>query len=105
MTDLAQLRQGFVQRLSVLGHRVDEFEDTLREPLEADFSEQATQMEGADVTSELERNAILEAEQIKAAILRIDAGKYGACVSCDKAINPKRLEALPYATICIECVA
>jgi|TARA_B100002003_G_C13665829_1_gene337596 RNA polymerase-binding transcription factor DksA len=105
MTDLANLRENLVARLEKLGHRVDELESGLREPLEADFAEQATQMEGDEVTSALEQTAILEAQHIKAAIERIDAGSYGECAKCGDNINPERLEILPYATECINCAA
>lgn len=40
--------------------------------------------------------------QIDAALARLDAGTYGICESCGKPIPPSRLEALPYATLCIE---
>jgi RNA polymerase-binding transcription factor DksA len=84
---------------------VDDLEHDLREPLDADFAEQATQMEGSEVTSALENSAILEAEQIKAAIERIDAGSYGECVNCGNKINPERLRVRRYATKCIDCAA
>ena len=96
MKKQAELRKDLVARLVELGHRVDEFEDEMRAPLEADFAEQATQMEGAEVA---------EAEQIKAAIGRIDAGSYGDCANCGNPINPERLEALPYATTCMVCAS
>jgi RNA polymerase-binding protein DksA len=42
-------------------------------------------------------------EQVNAALQKIDAGTYGECDRCHKPIAPGRLEALPYATLCIEC--
>ena len=105
MKKQTKLRRDLVARLAELGHRVDEFEGDLRAPLEADFAEQATQTEGAEVTAELEHAALAEAEQIKAAVGRLDAGSYGECADCGGPINPKRLAALPYATECMECVA
>lgn len=42
-------------------------------------------------------------ERIDDAIERIDKGRYGICELCGKEINDERLEALPYATTCIEC--
>ena len=105
MMDLVQLRQDLVEQLADLGHRVDDFEHDLREPLEADFAEQATQMEGSEVTSALEHTAILQAQQIKAAIDRIDAGSYGECVNCGNQINPERLRVRPHATRCVDCAA
>jgi len=41
--------------------------------------------------------------QVQAAMRRLDAGSYGVCASCGKDIAPRRLEVLPYATLCIEC--
>ena len=105
MTETTNLRQSLVARLEALGHRVDDLESDRREPLEADFAEQATQMEGAEVASALEYTAILEAQHIKAAIQRIDAGSYGECAKCGNPINPERLKVLPYATECVNCAA
>lgn len=41
--------------------------------------------------------------QIEAAVRRIEQGVYGMCERCGNAINPARLEALPYATTCLDC--
>jgi DnaK suppressor protein len=40
---------------------------------------------------------------IEAALERLDAGTYGACSSCHGPIAPGRLEALPWAALCIDC--
>jgi RNA polymerase-binding protein DksA len=40
---------------------------------------------------------------IDAAIERIESGAYGICTTCGGEIGAKRLEAMPYATQCIEC--
>lgn len=37
------------------------------------------------------------------ALEQIDAGTYGSCESCGKAIPVERLEVLPYSTLCVEC--
>lgn len=42
-------------------------------------------------------------EQIDDALRRIDAGEYGRCQNCNEFIEPERLEALPYATLCMAC--
>jgi RNA polymerase-binding protein DksA len=39
------------------------------------------------------------------AIARIKTGKYGLCVKCGKRIPQSRLEAIPYALLCIDCKA
>lgn len=40
---------------------------------------------------------------IDAALARLDAGTYGRCTSCHKPVAPERLEALPWAALCIDC--
>jgi DnaK suppressor protein len=42
-------------------------------------------------------------EQITAALNRIGDGTYGTCESCGRAISEARLQAIPYATLCIAC--
>ena len=43
--------------------------------------------------------------QVDEAIAKMDAGTYGTCDRCGKTITPARLEAVPYATLCIDCQA
>jgi len=40
---------------------------------------------------------------IDSALTRIKQGKYGLCMKCAKKIPQERLEALPYALMCVEC--
>jgi RNA polymerase-binding protein DksA len=42
-------------------------------------------------------------KQIESALTRIDQGKYGLCIKCSKKIPQERLDAMPYALMCIEC--
>jgi DnaK suppressor protein len=41
--------------------------------------------------------------EINRALKRINEGTYGICENCGNAILVERLEALPYAELCIEC--
>ncbi len=40
---------------------------------------------------------------IDSALTRIQQGKYGLCMKCGKRIPRERLEAIPYALMCVEC--
>ena len=40
---------------------------------------------------------------VRAALDRIADGTYGACLECDEEISHKRLQAVPWATLCIAC--
>ena len=69
------------------------------------------QGDDADMVFEAERNkAVVDNAQIllarvRAALQRLEKGTYGKCVNCGRDINPRRLEALPYATLCVDCQA
>ena len=54
-----------------------------------------------DYSLEEASNHVLAA--IDAALERIEAGSYGTCQTCGKQIGDDRLEAIPYATQCIDC--
>lgn len=47
--------------------------------------------------------ARLHLEEIDAALGRLDAGTYGTCERCGRAIGEARLEARPVARTCIAC--
>jgi len=40
---------------------------------------------------------------IQEAIKALDRGQYGECIGCGEDIKEKRLEAVPWATMCIRC--
>jgi RNA polymerase-binding protein DksA len=50
----------------------------------------------------LEENAEHLLVEIDAALGRIESGTYGLCVACGQPIGEERLEAVPYATLCID---
>jgi DnaK suppressor protein len=51
---------------------------------------------------DLDRGARLWRD-IRAALARIQDGEYGLCAECEQEIGAKRLNALPYASLCIRC--
>jgi DnaK suppressor protein len=40
-------------------------------------------------------------DKVEHALARIDAGSFGRCEACGAAIEAERLDALPYATLCL----
>jgi DnaK suppressor protein len=52
--------------------------------------------------SEIDRDT-QELMSLQDALARLKRGEYGFCQRCGEAIAPKRLEALPHATLCIDC--
>jgi DnaK suppressor protein len=55
------------------------------------------------VLAELDDQERREAEEIEAALQRIEEGAYGRCEICGKSISPARLGALPMARRCVGC--
>jgi RNA polymerase-binding transcription factor DksA len=41
--------------------------------------------------------------EIEHALARLRQGTYGICLGCGRPIHPRRLRAIPYATLCIAC--
>jgi DnaK suppressor protein len=41
--------------------------------------------------------------QVEEALQRLDEGTFGWCSSCGRPIAPERLEAIPWAALCIDC--
>lgn len=50
----------------------------------------------------LEENSGQVLSEIDAALKRIEDGTYGTCASCGNEIAPERLEAYPWASLCID---
>ena len=96
---LQALRDEMVSRINAIEkdlHHEDQ-------PVEKDFAEQVTQGENDDVLTALDDEARETVRKIDAALLRIKAGTYGICEQCGNPIGEKRLEVVPYTTLCIEC--
>jgi|DewCreStandDraft_3_1066083.scaffolds.fasta_scaffold00992_5 DnaK suppressor protein len=62
-------------------------------------------------TFEREKGLVLESSiqdllaQVEAALKKIEEGTYGICERCGQPIHIERLEALPWAKLCISCKA
>jgi DnaK suppressor protein len=40
---------------------------------------------------------------VELALKLLNNGEYGTCRECEQPINPKRLEAIPWTTLCVAC--
>lgn len=56
-----------------------------------------------EISSQLAEVESRELGSIENALERMREGKYGVCEGCSCSIPMARLNALPYATLCIEC--
>lgn len=53
-----------------------------------------------DASSALEVKTL---NKINGAITRMNNGQYGMCAQCGQSIGQERLEAMPYAVLCVDC--
>ncbi len=67
------------------------------------LADTATETFDRELEYGLEENAEHVLGEIDAALARIEKGTYGICTNCGQPISEERLEALPYATLCINC--
>jgi RNA polymerase-binding protein DksA len=68
-----------------------------------DSADDADALADHERTQMLISNAQAMLEQIDTALARLSGGTYGICTNCGAQIAPRRLESLPYATLCIAC--
>ena len=67
------------------------------------LADTATETYDRELDYTLEENSEHVLVDIDAALTRIEDGTYGVCTDCGKQIPEERLEARPWATLCIDC--
>ena len=56
-----------------------------------------------ELDDSLEENADQIVREIDVALGRIEDGSYGTCARCGQEIPSERLDAVPYAVLCVDC--
>ena len=105
MKEYDEVRQNLIAMLEDLDDRLLKITQDVKEPLDKDFAEQATQAENDEVLDGLGNAARKEIEMLKQAIFMIDKGQYGVCQVCGEPISPERLKVIPYSSMCIKCAS
>jgi RNA polymerase-binding protein DksA len=67
------------------------------------LAETATATLDREIDYTLEENSTQVLGEIDAALMRIEDGTYGTCTNCGREIPVERLEAYPWASLCIDC--
>ena len=75
----------------------------LREKTAGDVVDFALDCAQDEINSQLAEVESRELASIENALERIRSGHFGVCEGCNERIPMARLDALPYATLCIEC--
>jgi DnaK suppressor protein len=75
----------------------------LRQQTSGDMVDAALDSAHDEISSQLAEVESRELANIDVALERIREGHYGICETCECQIPMARLQALPYATLCINC--
>ena len=101
-TSLKSVRQLLESRLKEATQR-DGSRESIRIQQVADPVDMTLQAAEREMAMQgLDRRAGL-VRQLRSAIDRIEDGTYGICRECEEEIAPKRLRAIPWAELCIQC--
>ena len=107
--ELAEYRQALQQWSRRLVGDVSTLKGEFAGSVDADLDlptepgERANLKSEQDVTVTVLDNEKLLLSEVNDALQRLDAGTFGDCAGCGKAITALRLRALPYTRFCITC--
>jgi len=65
--------------------------------------EEAVDLQEIDVDQAILDNERTLLAEVQQALARIENGTYGICTNCGQPIPEKRLEAIPWTTLCVTC--
>jgi DnaK suppressor protein len=82
---------------------LDEEVEEIAATNDSHLAETATATLGREIDYTLGENSGHVLAAIDAALKRIDDGTYGTCITCGDQIRYERLEASPWASLCIDC--
>lgn len=91
-------------RKAELESNLTHIEEALNEHNEAGFSDSAIEHEDDEVLEAQGISGQNEIIAIDAALARIEDGSFGICMNCDEPISKERLDIIPTAVKCKNCM-
>lgn len=112
--EIEKYRKKLLEMREDLEHEIrrTESQNDQREGFHVNVADEDFDEQGGDAASETVERSRVQAmvgnlrevlDSVNEALAKIEAGTYGKCDVCGKAIPKKRLEALPHATMCTDC--
>lgn len=105
-TELERFRKLLLAKRAELVDRVRAARSSETEESESeapDLGDRALNTMSRDLIHQLSTSERDIVRRIEWALGRIEQGGYGSCVHCGRAVQPGRLQAVPWAKHCIEC--
>jgi DnaK suppressor protein len=81
---------------------LDETGELMSSSADNHLADTATETFERELDEGLEEDAARQLREVEAALARIENGSYGTCEACGKEIPEERLEAIPWASLCID---
>jgi DnaK suppressor protein len=108
--DIQQIKRRLEEKKAELQAQIGDLDQAHPQPVDTtEISEGPQEFEetAVDFLETQEEQSVLVNEQallteVEAALKRIENGTYGLCVVCGKPIPEKRLEAIPWASLCVK---
>ncbi|MDR1931066.1 MAG: TraR/DksA family transcriptional regulator [Treponema sp.] len=97
---LTALKAEIIEKLMISG---EDFKEIIEGMDPKDLADVASDDIDRKMIEALGSQELKRLKLIDSALTRIEQGKYGLCVKCGKRIPQDRLEAIPYALMCIAC--
>jgi DnaK suppressor protein len=94
-------------RKTLLGDVEKNFKNSQSEPAEpvADITDDAARIYSSQLLTNLGEQGWEKLKQVDEALDKIKDGTYGICSTCDQPIPEARLDVLPFAKFCVECLS
>lgn len=103
--DINSFERRLTDRRNDLTQRMGRIEADLEATPDQDLEDQAINVENDEVLEEMGQVSQEEVRAIDAALARIKAGTFGKCAKCGNPISEARLDAVPHAALCEECIS
>lgn len=95
--DLLTLKAEYEYRISKITNHLEHPQDELGHH----WDDQAVSAQENDMRKSLLLEATENLAKVNLALARLESGEYGECAECGEEIEEGRLNAVPYATLCM----
>ena len=95
------VRQQLLAKLDALTRR-NSRDELIRDRCNDPMDQMQTRFE-MDLTISVINNDFETRKAVQTALRLLDEDEYGICQDCGAEINPQRLEAIPWTTLCVYC--
>lgn len=102
--NLDNIKESLLAERNVLSNKLSSGKDLSVDDSETpDPVDLAVQNYSKNVMLAVSENDSRQLQMIDEALARIEDEEYGVCQNCGKEIQPKRLQAIPWARYCLSC--